>query len=192
MNPFTLMLRLALLIFLASAAFAQKVIIEYDHTVDFSGYRKYQWKEHPFLKNHPESEQFSVGAGLVRNNVNKILMDRGYEPVDEATPEFFITQFITARLGQETHSVPASGIYNTYWPGSWYGWNSAWFPAWDTYVENYVQGILLLDIVDAKTKGLLWRAVCKTKIDDMRERHKDIEDAVKKALKSFPPRFKQP
>jgi hypothetical protein len=78
------------------------------------------------------------------------------------------------------------------WPGSWYTWNSAWFPAWDTYVENYVEGILLLDVVDAKTNKLLWRAACKAKIDEMRERHKDIEEAVKKALKSFPPKFKQP
>ena len=188
-----LMLRLMLSVFLASAALAQKVIIEYDHTVDFSGYRKYDWKEHPFLKNHPESERFTVGADLVRSNVNDILMKRGYEPVDESQPEFFITQFITARMGQETHSIPTTSAYpNGYmWPGSWYSWNSAWFTAWDTYVENYVEGILLLDVVDAKTKKLLWRAVCKAKIDDMRERHKDVEDAVKKALKSFPPKFKQ-
>ena len=126
-----LVLRLMLPLFLASAALAQKVIIEYDHTVDFSRYRKYDWKEHPFLKNHPESERFTVGADLVWNNVNDILMKRGYAPVDESQPEFF-TQFITARLGQGTHSIPAAGAYpNAYiWPGSWYSWNSAWFTAW--------------------------------------------------------------
>ena len=53
-----------------------------------------------------------------------------------------------------------------------------------------MQGIMLLDVVDAKTQKLLWRAACKAKIDDMSERHKEIEDAVKKALKSFPPEFK--
>ena len=57
-------------------------------------------------------------------------------------------------------------------------------------VENYLEGILLLDIVDAKTNKLLWRAACKVKIEDMSERHKNIEDTVKKALKSFPPKYK--
>ena len=187
-------LRLVLPFFLAVTAFAQKVVIEYDHSIDFSAYRKYEWKEHPFLKNHPESSQFTVGSQLVQSKVNEILMKRGYQPVDGLEPEFYITHFITARMRQDTHSMPASGLYpDAYmWPGSWYTWSTAWFPTWDTYVENYVEGILLLDVVDAKTKKLLWRAACKAKIDEMRERHKDVEDAVKKALKSFPPEFKQP
>jgi len=173
------------------SVFAQKVKTEYDHDVNFSAYRKYEWKEHPFLKNHPESKQFTVATNLVRSKANEILMKRGYEPV-EFEPEFYITQFITARLGQDVHSVPYTSAYpNAYtWPGSWYSWSGAWFTTWDTYVENYVQGIMLLDVVDAKTQKLLWRAACKAKIDDMSERHKEIEDAVKKALKSFPPEFK--
>jgi hypothetical protein len=38
----------------------------------------------------------------------------------------------------------------------------------------------------------LWRAASKAKNDEKRERHKDDEHAVKKALKYFPPKFKQP
>ena len=175
---------------LSWACFAQKVKIEYDHDIDLSKYHTYEWKEHPFLKNHPESQRFTVGMDLVRNNANQILMGRGYQPAD-AEPQFYITQFITARMGQETHTVPAPDLYPSayMWPGSWYSWNSAWFSSWDTYVENYVEGILLLDIVDAKTNKLLWRAACKDKIDDMKERHKNVEDTVKKALKKFPPKY---
>jgi hypothetical protein len=184
-------LLLAVVVFMSGAAFAQQVKIEYDRSVDFSRYRKYDWKEHPFLKSHPESEQFTVGVQLVQSNTNQILMKRGYQPVD-VDPEFHITQFITARMRQETYTVPAPDMYPSayMWPGSWYSWSSAWFQSWDTYIEDYVQGILLLDIVDAKTNKLLWRAACKAKIDDMRERHEEIENAVKQALKPFPPRFK--
>ena len=39
--------------FLAGVSFAQKVIIEYDHDIDFSAYRKYDWKEHPLLEESP-------------------------------------------------------------------------------------------------------------------------------------------
>ncbi len=186
-------LRIALFAFLAVTAFGQKVMIEHSREIDFSGFRKYEWKEHPFLKNNPESRQYTVGADLVQNSVNQILMARGYEPVDGSPAEFYITQFITARAKQETHSVPTATVPNYYmWPGSWYAWSGAYFTVWDTYVDNYAEGILLLDVVDAKTNTLLWRAACKAKIDDMSERHKVVEDVVKKALKSFPPKFKQP
>ena len=43
-------------------------------------------------------------------------------------------------------------------------------------------------MVDAKTNKLIWRAACKAKIDDMKERHEEINDTVKKALKKFPPK----
>ena len=92
------------------SVFAQKVKTEYDHDVNFSAYRKYEWKEHPFLKNHPESKQFTVATNLVRSKANEILMKRGYEPV-EFEPEFYITQFITAGLGQDVHSVPYTSAY---------------------------------------------------------------------------------
>jgi hypothetical protein len=178
-------------VLLGVSCFAQKVKIEYDHDVNFSGYRRYEWKEHPFLAKHPDSQQFSIGMGLVQSTANDLLMKRGFQP-DDAQPEFYITQFITAHLGQEYHSVPTTAPYpNAYmWPGSWYNWSGMYFSSWETYVENYIQGILILDIVDAKTNKLLWRAACKDKIDDMKERHKDIEKTVKKALKSYPPEFK--
>jgi hypothetical protein len=185
--------RLALPLLLATAASAQKVVIEYDRSVDFSAWRKYDWKEHPFLKNHPETKQlFSVGSQLVQSKVNEILIGRGFYPMDGLEPEFYIAHFVTARLRQETYSVPSAGPYpgSYMWPGAWYSWSSAWFSSWDTVVENYAQGILILDVVDAKTSKLMWRAACKAKIDDMTERHKEIEDTVKKALKSFPPKFK--
>jgi hypothetical protein len=188
-------LRRLVLVFAAFAAtaFAQKVIIDYDHSVDFSAYRKYEWKEHPFLAKHPESKRFTVGIQLVQSNVNEILMKRGYQPVDGEPPEFYVTQFITARMRQETHYTPVAGSFTGgyMWPGSWYSWSTSYFPAWESYVDNYAEGFLLLDVVDAKTNKLLWRAVCKAKIDEMKERHKEVEDSVEKALKSFPPKSKR-
>ncbi|MBI4893913.1 MAG: DUF4136 domain-containing protein [Acidobacteria bacterium] len=181
---------LAFLLALPLCSFAQKVKIEYDRSLDFRVYRKYAWKEHPFLKTHPDSRKFVVGSQLVQSDTNEILVAKGFQPV-EVDPDFYVTHFITARLGSETHTVPVADLYpGAYmWPGAWYSWPGAYFPAWDTFVENYMEGILLLDIVDARTNRLIWRAACKDKIDDMKERHKNVEDTVKKALKSFPPRY---
>jgi hypothetical protein len=50
--------------------------------------------------------------------------------------------------------------------------------------------MLVLDIVDARTSKLLWRAYGGEKIDDFRNRDKDIKAVVKKALQRFPPKRK--
>lgn len=185
-------LLLGLPLLAAGPVWADKVVVEFDKDTDFTRYKSYDWKEHPFLKSRPESKQFTVGMEMVQSNVNDILMKRGYIP-GEPQPDFFITQFITARIGQAIKTVPATEMYpNAYmWPGAWYSWSSTYFTAWDSYVENYAEGILILDFVDGKTNKLIWRAACKERIDEMKERHKNVEDAVKKALKSFPPKSKK-
>jgi hypothetical protein len=45
-------------------------------------------------------------------------------------------------------SVPSTGMYPgaCTWPGSRYSWSGAWFPDWDAYIEDYLEGILLLDV----------------------------------------------
>ena len=47
-----------------------------------------------------------------------------------------------------------------------------------------------IDIVDAKTSELVCRALCGTRIDDFRNRHKEISEVVKKPIQKFPPKRK--
>lgn len=173
----------------AGSMSAQTVKTQFDKDAKFDQYKRYMWREHPLVAKHPEVRQYTVGAQLVQSDVNGILMERGYVPVDDK-PDMFMTFFVTARGGQEVTSVPATSFSAGYyaWPYSWYAWSPVWFSAWETEVRNYVEGILVLDIVDAKTNQLIWRAIGKDKIDDMKNRHKNIENVVKKALKKFPPK----
>ena len=46
--------------------------------------------------------------------------------------------------------------------------------------------MLVLDIVDARSSKLLWRAYCSKNIEDFRNRDKDIRKVVRKALERFP------
>ncbi len=47
-----------------------------------------------------------------------------------------------------------------------------------------------MDIVDAKTSKLLWRAYCGDEVKDWNNRHKIVEKAVRKALDRYPPKSK--
>lgn len=187
------MVRLLSWLLLLGAAFpawSQKVTIQFDKEADFARLKKYQWREHPLVAKHPEVKQYTVAAQLVQSDVNQILMDRGFVPVEE-NPDMFLTFFVTARNAQEVTTVPSDFFTGAYmWPYGWYGWSSTWFTAWETEVRNYLEGILLLDIVDAKEKKLVWRALGKDKIDEMKHRDENISRVVKKALKKYPPKTK--
>jgi hypothetical protein len=114
-------------------------------------------------------------------------MGRGYQSTEQ-TPEFYITFVLTGRAREDVDVVYLSGAYG--W-GGWYGWGSTYYPAWTaTIVSNYTEGTLVLDIVDAKTSQLVWRAYCRDDVKDWKNRDKNVKKLVDKALKRFPPKAK--
>jgi hypothetical protein len=98
----------------------------------------------------------------------------------------FVTFFLAAKDSQRTTTSFVD-------PGPWWGPGYGWYaiPSWTvTETEYYLTGMLVIDIVDATSMKLLWRAFCGDEVTDMRNRHKNINSAVKKALEKFPPRPK--
>ena len=168
---------------LASTASGQKVDVESAPNTDFSKIRHYQWRTHPVFEKHPElKEVYSTAIQLVMQEGNAQLVKRGLQPAD-ASPDVYVTFLLQAT--PESREVTTT-ISDPWW-GPGYGWYAA--PVWTTTtVENYMQGMLVLDIVDAHTSNLLWRAYCGDKIEDFRKRDKNIQAIVKKALKRFPPK----
>jgi hypothetical protein len=96
------------------------------------------------------------------------------QPV-EHSPSVFITFFLHAHPGQSFKIVDAG--YGWYGPATWT----------TTEIESYTHGMLVIDIVDASTSKMIWRAYCGDRIREMRKRDKKITAAVKKALDRFPP-----
>jgi len=170
---------------LALPAHAQKVTVDFDHDADFSRIRGYQWRTHPVFEKRPDlKERYSVGIQIVLEAGNAQLMKKGLQPAD-VSPDVFVTFFLVAQDEQRLKTVDDFGP----WYGTAYGWYGQ--PVWShTEVEYYKAGMLVLDIVDARTSKLIWRAYCSDTITDMRNRDKNITSAVKKALKKFPPKHK--
>lgn len=159
---------------------AQKVIVQAEPGVDFSKIRTYQWRSHRVLEKNPELKQiYSTGIQLVLDAGNTELMKRGYQPVEES-PDVYVTFFILAKGVQELKTVDV-----TAWDGYW--WYAA--PTWTyTEIEEYVRGMIVIDIVDARTSKLIWRASCGDNVKDFRKRDKNIDKAIHKAFERFPPK----
>jgi hypothetical protein len=99
----------------------------------------------------------------------------------EGAPDFLVATYV----GRQ------SRIQVTDW-GYGYGPRGAWYGG-GVDVYQYEQGSLVLDIVDARTKKLVWRGTATAIIDpgaSPEERTKRINEAVAKMLEDFPPRKK--
>lgn len=180
-----LTLLVCLLLSLAPAR-GDSVHVQSTPGVPFSSLKQYTWRTHPIYEKKPQlAEEYSVGIELVKNAVNQNLMGRGYQST-RLSPDFYITFVLTGQAKQDIDVEYVDGFYG--W-GGWYGWPSMYYPTWtQTVVTNYIEGTLVLDFVDSKSNQLIWRAYCKGDVKDWKNRHKDVEKAVNKALKKFPPK----
>jgi hypothetical protein len=182
-----LQLSIGLLVLFSRGATAASVHVESTPGFNFASFKTYGWKVHPVFEKKPElAEKYSIGIGLVMNATNQNLMPRGFQSTRES-PDFFITFLLTTDQKQDvTVEFESGGMYG--W-GGWYGWSSMYYPTWTkTVTSNYVEGTLVLDIVDAKTKQLVWRAYCRDDVKEWKNRDKNVQNTVNKALKRFPPK----
>ena len=163
---------------------AQKVKVDFDPNFDFPKIHHYQWRTHPIFDKHPElRDRYSTAIQLVMNATNQQLMKKGYQPVGSA-PDVFLTFFVTAKDVTNTYTDMIGPS------GAWYGWYG-WYmpPVWTvTRTEQYLEGTLLMDMVDPKDTQLIWRASATDSIKDFRNRDKNVDAAVKKIFKKFPPK----
>jgi hypothetical protein len=177
----------AICLVLAQFAHAQKVKVDFDQSFDFSKVHRYQWRTHPIFEKHPElRDRYSTAIQLVMNATNQQLMKKGYQSVS-GTPDVFLTFFVTARDMTKTYTdlIGPSG-----YGYGWYGWYMP--PAWTvTRTEQYLEGTLLMDMVEPKATQMIWRASATDSIEDFRNRDKNVDSAVKKIFKKFPPKRKK-
>ena len=165
---------------LTTTALAQKVNFYYDHETDFSRIHRYQWRTHPVFEKNPDLQHlYATAIQLVLDAGNTQFMKRGFQP-DDVSPDVFVTFFILTNEAQEIKTTMMGG-WGAY---PWYG-----VPTWTiTEIEDYLKGMVVIEILDAHTSKLIWRASCGDKITDFNERHKNVNKIMKKALERFPPK----
>jgi hypothetical protein len=166
-----------LLVLLASCS-SVSVKHDYDRETDFQQYKTYAW-----------SEQAMPGDALAQNPLVK---KRVQVAVDETlrSKGYSLTELEQADFVVVTHA----GIKERMRVQDWgrYGWYDPW---WGPYggrvdVSYYEEGTLVIDIVDAKEKELVWRGMGTGIVKQYakpEKMQKDIDQDVTKILAAFPP-----
>jgi hypothetical protein len=156
-----------------------RVQTDYDPAADFTRLRTYAWQPHPARADGDPRINNDLVDTRVRTAVDRVLHARGYQAVAEGEPDFRVSYIVTLDTKTDIHTVPVS-----------YGWGWWGFPATETYVDQYEQGTLILDVINASTNKLIWRGSAAARVVEggtPKQRTQRINEAVERILERFPP-----
>lgn len=162
------------------------VNMDYDPDTDFSGFRSWYWLP-PSPTGDPRIDNDLV-ANRVRRAVEHSLAARGYVKTSTGEGDFgvgyhgFIEGKIDVRTIDRYYGYgPGWGRYGGYYPGR---------VATETYVDQYDEATLILDIVDRDSRKLVWRGSTSARVraeQTPEKRDARTQQAVDAILAKFPP-----
>ena len=158
--------------------------VDYDRQAKFDSYKTFAWMEPPTynLKDtHP-----LVHKRIVQY-IEAKMRQGGLEEVT-SNPDLLVTYYVSTKEETQINTVSMGYGYGPGW-----GWDPYWSGYWGaypmgstTYVSTYTKGTLIIDIVDAKTKTLIFRGtVTHTVPDNPSKAEKKIFKGIDKIVKTY-------
>ena len=157
----------AAVVMMAAVVHAQKVTVDSDPAAPFATCKTYSWVQGTPAPNPLNEDRLHA-------SVDARLAGRGLA-LNTTAPDVFVTTHITTK---ERKELVVSGFgYGPWWGG---GYGTA-------RVENYVDGTLVLDLYDAKTKKMVWRGVATATASSKPAKNtKKMNEALDKMFEKFP------
>ena len=163
---------------------AQKTTYDFEKSANFAAVKTYSHKD------GTKAGQELVDKRIV-DAIDAQLAAKGFTRVD-ANPDVFVVYHVAFDKEKDI-STYSSGYGGGYGPYGW-GWGGGWAGgSTHTQVRDILVGTLVIDIADAKKGQLAWRGIGQKEIDTQAKpdkRDKNINNAVKKIFKNYPPKQK--
>jgi hypothetical protein len=158
--------------FVSIPARANRVVFDYDHSVNFTHYHTYSWGNI-----HASDPLFE---GRIRDAVNHTLQAKGWQLVPDGGD---VT--LTA-VAIERHQAEYTTFYDGLGGGwRWHGWGMGMAT---TSIDRVPVGTLVIDMYDSSSKSLIWRGEASDQLSDKPDKDtKKLDKAVSKLLEKFPP-----
>jgi hypothetical protein len=169
---------LGIVLVAASAAYAQKVAVNYIPGTDFSKYTTYRWVA---IEKAQKPDQ--IIDNQIKQAVETALASKGLKKVEGDEATLFVAYQLA--IGQEQQ-------WNSYSTGG-YGWRYGGGTTTTTATTIRV-GSIALDMYDPAKKELVWTGQASKTVDEKakpEKRQKNLDKAMGKLLKDFPPTPKQ-
>lgn len=171
---------LLLPLLLLAACFSERVESKLDPHANLTDLRTYAWlAKKPSAPQDPRFDNDVVNA-RVRRSGNAVLSDKGYALATDDNPDFLVAFRITTADIAGDNDIPD---YFGYFPIAWGGIGF--------YASEVQEGTMVIDIVDARSKKMIWRGVGERQVDpdiSPKRRLDRIESGVAKVMDQFPAR----
>lgn len=158
-----------------TAAFAQDVTFDYDKTTDFSTLKTYTW-----VRGTPLGDE--LNHKRIVDAIDAQLASKGFAKVERsADPDVLVAYHATFNKDLQIEGF-SSG---------WGGYRFGPARSGTARVEEILIGTLVVDMVDAQTRTIVWRGIASKEIDvkaSPEKRDKNINKAAEKLFKNYPPR----
>jgi hypothetical protein len=158
------------------------VTTDYDKTADLARYRTFAFLGgHIWVNGIPDDDNTLV-KDRIRNSIVASLTVKGMQQVTQ-NPDVYVAYMGGARTRTELESF---GPYGAGF-GPYFGVGGWWGPMYlDWWTRIYNEGTLVIDLIDASSRKLVWRAYAQTEINKPVSDQK-AQKVAEKAFKNFPP-----
>jgi len=168
---------------------AQDVRYNFAQDVDFSKFKSYKWVDAKGADHANQLTQNQIVAAI-----DSELARKGLQKVDSDPADLYIDTQTAVGTEKQFTSYNSGWGYGPGWGGGWYGYNGGMSSTMTTGTTSTIYvGQLGLDMYDAEHKDLVWRGVASKTIDPKaspEKQQKNINKAVEKLLKNYPPKKK--
>ncbi|WP_234735692.1 DUF4136 domain-containing protein [Tellurirhabdus bombi] len=167
---------------------ARPVTVDYNSRVNFDKYKTYAWMDSDVKAGQNPLYYNDIATQNVENSVNTVLNEKGLKQ-DESDPDVLIGYhfFVEKKTRTVTDPAPLYGPFYGWGRWGWRGWGPSWY-GWggpQSRTEQYNEGTVVVDIVDAKTRKLVWRGSVENAIADPARISAQLPKDVRKILEKY-------
>ena len=170
---------------LAAGCSTLQVQSDYDPAVDFGKYRTYTFKDGTKLP-------YDIGQRRLESGLFTTLAAKGLKKEAEGGD---LSVFMHSRIDKRTQIDTTNyGFAGPGWGWGGWGWGGGYGTGYGGISTSEVReipvGKVLVDLVDAKEKKLVWRGWATADIDDTPSEQEEYDKGFAKLFANFPPKKK--
>jgi hypothetical protein len=165
---------------------AAKLATDFDPNLTFANYKTFAYlggqEQLQRLQLNPDQLNNQVYRSIARELTNKGL--REVQPTEN--PDLVVRYWIETKNETGVGYGASWGIYGTYWTGHW----SVQYVSMHTHSVN--EGILGIELIDAKTRNLAWRMLATEKVyhTEPAKILKLVDKSINEGFKGYQPSAK--
>lgn len=176
----------------ALSACSPRVAVDSNSKTDFSKYKTFTWMDTDVKAGQNPVYYNQLATESVENAMTSVLQQKGLTQTN-SNPNLLVGYHFFVEDKTRTVANPTSPIYGPYlgW-GRWgYG---GWGPGWWGYggtqytQQQYKDGTLVVDMIDARTHKLVWRGAVENAVADPTRITAQLTKEAERIISKFPER----